>query len=51
VHFARHYRARREGDLKGAEKYRKRMADLIQPGDPWGIVDLYASGAVHVAAV
>lgn len=51
VHYARHYRAKREGDLKGAEKYRKRMADLIAPADPWGIVDLYASGAVHVAAV
>jgi hypothetical protein len=51
VHYARHYRARREGDLKAAEKYRKRMADLIAPADPWGIVDLYASGAVHVAAV
>lgn len=51
VHYARHYRARREGDLKAAEKYRKRMAELIQPGDPWGIVDLFASGAVHVAAV
>lgn len=51
VHYARHYRARREGDLKGAEKYRKRMAELIIPGDPWGIVDLYAKGAVVVAAV
>jgi hypothetical protein len=51
VHYARHYRARREGDLKGAEKYRKRMADLIKAGDLWGIVDLFASGAVHVAAV
>ena len=39
------------GDLKGAEKYRKRMVDLIGPGDLWGILDLYASGAVVVAAV
>ncbi|MCA8911163.1 MAG: hypothetical protein KDB82_05640 [Planctomycetes bacterium] len=51
VHYARHYRAKREGDLKGAEKYRKRMVDLIGPGDLWGILDLYASGAVVVAAV
>ena len=51
VHYARHYRAKREGDLKGAEKYRKRMADLIKPGDPWGIVNLYAKGSVVVAAV
>lgn len=51
VHYARHYRARREGDLKAAEKYRKRMAELIPPGDPWGIIDLYAKGAVVVAAV
>lgn len=51
VHFARHYRAKREADLKGAEKYRKRMAELIKPDDLWGIIDLYASSAVHVAAV
>ena len=51
VHYARHYRAKREGDLKGAEKYRKRMSDLITPGDPWGIINLYAKGAVVVAAV
>ncbi|MCB9895485.1 MAG: hypothetical protein H6839_13640 [Planctomycetes bacterium] len=51
VHYARHYRAKREGDLKGAEKYRKRMADLIAPADLWSVVDLFASGAVHVAAV
>lgn len=44
VHFARHLRARREGDKKGAEKYAKRMAELIQPGDPWGIIYLYVTG-------
>lgn len=51
VHFARHYRAKREGDLKAAEKYRKRMSDLIEPGNLWGIIDLYAAGSVVVAAV
>jgi hypothetical protein len=51
VHYARHYRAKREGDLKGAEKYRKRMSELIGPDDLWSIIDLYASTAVHVAAV
>jgi hypothetical protein len=51
VHFARHYRARREGDLKGAEKHRNRMADLIGPDDLWKVVDLYASTAIHVAAL
>ena len=51
VHYARHYRAKRDGDQRGAEKYRKRMAELLKPGDLWNIVDLFASGAVHVAAV
>jgi hypothetical protein len=51
VHYARHFRARREGDRRGADKYRKRMAELIKPGDLWTIIDLYASGAVTVSAV
>ncbi|MCA8946795.1 MAG: hypothetical protein KDB29_11250 [Planctomycetes bacterium] len=51
VHYARHYRAKRDGDLKGAEKYRKRMSELIGPESLWRIIDLYASGAVVVAAV
>ncbi|MBX3459467.1 MAG: hypothetical protein KF696_05775 [Planctomycetes bacterium] len=51
VHYARHYRAKREGDKKGAEKYRKRMEDLLEPADHWAVVNLYASGAVVVSAV
>lgn len=51
VHYARHFRAKREGDRRGADKYRKRMAELIKAGDPWAIIDLYASGAVTVSAV
>lgn len=51
VHFARHYRAKREGDKKAAEKYRKRMEDLIPPGSFWQIINLYASGTVTVTAV
>lgn len=51
VHYARSYRARREGDKKAAEKYRKRMHELLEPDDLWNVVNLYASRTVVVAAV
>lgn len=50
VHFARHLRARREGDKKGAEKYAKRMAEVIEPGDLWGVLYLYAIGETTLTA-
>jgi len=51
VHFARYLRAKREGDKKGAEKYVKRMAELLQPADPWSVIYLYASGQTTLTAV
>lgn len=51
VHFARHLRARREGDRKGAEKYAKRMAEVIQPGDLWAVLHLYATGETTLNTV
>ncbi|MBE7492429.1 MAG: hypothetical protein HS108_11810 [Planctomycetes bacterium] len=50
VHFARHLRAKREGDRKGAEKYAKRMAEVLQPGDLWGVLYLYAAGETTLNA-
>jgi hypothetical protein len=51
VHFARHYRARREGDKRAAEKHLKRMTERIKPRSLWSIVYLYASKQVEVVAV
>ncbi|MBX3475691.1 MAG: hypothetical protein KF754_15075 [Planctomycetes bacterium] len=51
VHFARHLRAKREGDKKGAEKYAKRMAEMLQPGDLWGVMYLYAVGETTLNTV
>ena len=51
VHFARHLRARRDGDKKSAEKYLKRMTELLKPGDPWSVLALYATGETTLAAM
>jgi len=51
VHYARHYRARREGDRRSADKHRKRMVETMQPGSLWSIIYLYASGQTEVVAV
>ncbi|MDC1141813.1 hypothetical protein OAU50_01870 [Planctomycetota bacterium] len=51
VHFARHLRAKKTGDHKAADKYAKRMIDLITPGDMWHVVWLYASGNTRLTCV
>ena len=51
VHFARHLRAKKTGDQKSADKYAKRMVDLIEPGNMWHIIWLYASGNTRLTSV
>ncbi|MHC4840584.1 MAG: hypothetical protein ACYTDT_06410 [Planctomycetota bacterium] len=51
VHFARHLRAKRSGDHKAADKYAKRMIDLIEPGNMWHVIWLYASGNTRLTSV
>ncbi|MCF6228086.1 MAG: hypothetical protein L3J82_05375 [Planctomycetes bacterium] len=51
VHYARHLRAKNSGDQKGADKYAKRMVELIEAGNMWHIIWLYASGNTRLTSV
>ncbi len=51
VHFGRYLRAKREGDKRGVEKYQKRLAELLQPGDLWAVMYLYVSGETTLNTV
>ena len=51
VHYARHYRVRRDGDKKAAEKHLKRMLESLEEGSLWRIVIRYAQGKATVDSV
>ncbi|KAA0212065.1 hypothetical protein EDM80_10445 [bacterium] len=51
VHFARHLRAKREGDNSSAAKHLKRLQEVTQPLDAWAVLAQYASGAATVDTV
>ncbi len=51
VHFARHLRAKREGDAGSAAKHLKRLQELVRPLEPWAIIARFAAGEATVETV
>lgn len=51
VHFARHLRAKREGDSSSAQKHLKRLQEVARPLDAWAIIARYAAGEATVETV
>jgi hypothetical protein len=51
VHYARHLRAKREGDTGGAAKHLKRLQEVVRPLEPWAIIARYAAGEATVETV
>lgn len=51
VHFARHLRAKREGDTSGAAKHLKRLQEVARPLEAWDVIARFAAGQATVETV